>query len=570
MKKNSVLIALFVAALVFVFPLGAYAVDEPSTDGLHQHQDVSSESTDGVKKDQPELQKTYQGVIYAGVPCVYSVKLDEIQCGLFPLKQAIGLLRDGYVEPLDTKKLAEIAIAAGTKHIKKFAYGENRIKALDVVMRDLEGVQEKYNPDDWQWWRMTYLLRPLSGALVEARPSVEKLGPRAFELLVKEARDAAISAIIDTLDPHTDYVAVGSEKHERVIEAANSISGNEKFGGIGAALREWELEVGPVYIRMPFPNTPAGGKLEPFDEILKVDGVPVTGAKDAVSKIRGTIGTTLTLSIRRDGIVLPDIVLERKEIKPQSAVGKLYVVGDTRVCYVFTSQFAVGIGAEIRSLFAEDGVCALADTAVFDYRGNGGGNLREAIEVMQASLPKTDADVSHEVLLRIVGRSSEIITRDAAKAMQRWKYPPVLLQDNESASASEIVLGALDPYVIRIGDRPFGKSAVMMRFMLSDGSVFTMTINKFLLRDFGDHDGKGFMPHIYFNKTLFKRFVPKTPPEREENKGRYRGTSPHFSDTEKLLIFLGNRDPELGIALSLFVHPEKFFHSIVSEKGGNK
>lgn len=517
----------------------------------------------------PESQETYQGVIYAGVPCAYSEKLDEIQCGLFPLKQAIGLLRDGYVEPLDTQKLAGIAIAAGTKHIKEFSYKPERIKALDIAMRDLEGMQEKYNPNDWQWWRMTYLLRPLSGALTEARPGVEKLGPRAFELLVKEARDAAISAMIDTLDPHTDYIAVGSEMHERVIERANSMSGKEKFGGIGAALREWDSEIGPVYVLMPFPKTPAGENLEPFDEIIRVDGIPVTRAEDAASKIRGTIGTTLTLSIRRDGIER-DVVLERKEIKPQSAVGKLYVVGDARVCYVYTSQFAVGIAKEIRSLFEESGVCASANTAIFDYRGNSGGILQEAIDVVQASLPKTDADVSQEVLIRIVGRSSEVITRDAALAMRAWKYPPVILQDNGSASASEIVIGALTPYVTSVGDRTFGKSAVMTRFMLSDGSVFIMTIMKFLLRDAADHDGMGFTPHVYFNRAMFKRFVPKTPPEREENQERYRGSGPHFSDAEKLIIFLGDRDPQLGIALSIFMHPEKFSHKPVSEKGGNK
>ncbi len=565
MKKNSVLIALFVAVTFLLFPLGAYAADEPSTDGSHNHSDVSSESTDGVNKDQPEPQKETV-VTYSSVQCGYFIApLDEIGCGLFPLKQGIGLLVGYYVDQLKLQDLVQTAVDAGIKHINEFKYQESNVKNLDVAFESMQGMDEDYVPDDWQMQRLAYMLKPLVQKLAEARPAVDKMGPRVLELLLKETRDAAIAALVEKLHPHTNYFSLENDKRKKMLaDLRGTINKSDNLVGIGAALGEF----GSVYVVMPLPDTPAGRALKRYDEILAVTGVSVATLEEAIPKIRGTVGESVNLKIRRDGVE-QDIVLVREEIKsPPSAVGQLYVIGNIRVCYLFVSQFTISTHDEVRAIFGEKGACEIADTYVLDLRNNGGGVEGSAIGLAQELLPPRDARLPEELLLLDVGTmKSEKQFRDSTQSIRDWKIRPIVLQNNHSASGSELVIGALRPYVTLVGIRTYGKFSSWVPFLLADGSLLQITASRFSFKDGVNYDGYGFDPDIYFNRPMFRREIPKEKVKREEDLPRYRGGAHQQNEQEKLFVFISEHDPEFAIGLGLIAHSNQFSPQ---EKGGAK
>ena len=166
--------------------------------------------------EQTEAENTENARMYSGVLCVAKTPEKEIQCGLYPLMQAIGILHLNYIDRLELTELARIANVAGIQHIGKFSYQEKRAADLDAPFPP-QRVGAKFNLEGRDLRRLTNLLKPLSSALEEMRPQMEHLGlgPRAFELLLKESRDAAMFALIEKMHPHTNYYSLGSKEREK-------------------------------------------------------------------------------------------------------------------------------------------------------------------------------------------------------------------------------------------------------------------------------------------------------------------------------------------------------------------
>lgn len=522
-----------------------------------------------IADDHSQPQEPQNVRMYSAVPCVATtavVTLEwKIQCGLFPLKQAIGLLMERYIEQPDFTGLAQTAFRAGAEQIDAFKYQEDAVKNLDIPFVSMFGANEDYMPDDWQMERLAFALSPLIQKLRDAHAAVETMGPRAFELLLKETRDATIMALVEKLHPHTDYYALGSEIRKNILDSsAETQKGGKGFGGIGAALGYF----GSVYVEMPFPNTPAGRNLRRYDEIIAVNGIAVENPGEAASKIRGEAGKPVILSILRNG-EKQDIVLIRENIKPQSAVGALYAVGNIAVCYLFIGQFIEETDKEVEAIFSDGGSCAAADTFVLDLRSNSGGFASSAMGTAQKLLPKQTNGAQEELLVQFKGnRALEQYFRDFGASLRNWKVRPIILQGPGSASGSEIVIGALKPHVTLVGDRTFGKFSAFERHILIDGAILAVTSNIFSFQDGINYDGRGFFPDIPFSRFSFKKETAKEKIRREENLPRYRGSAPQFTEEEKLFMFLGERDPELAIALGLMAHPDRFFPEVLEKKEG--
>lgn len=507
---------------------------------------------------------------YSGVPCEYTGAVPtpewEIRCGLFPLKQAIGLLMEHYIEPPDFTEMARIAFRAGAKHIGGFTYREDAVKNLDTPFESVWGANEDYVPNDWQMERLAVVLAPLAEKLREAHTPVEKTGSRAFELLLKETRDAAIAAIIEKLHPHTDYYALGSKERKNLLTSkAETRKGGKGFGGIGAIIGEF----GPVYVIMPLPGTPAGFKLQRYDEIFAVDDVPVATPQEAVSKIRGEAGTPVTLSIRRNGLP-QDIMFVRETIKSQSAVGALYRVNNIAICNLFISHFAEETDKEIGAIFADGGSCAAADTYVLDLRSNGGGFASTAMETAQKLLPKTES-AGQELLLQFKNsKALEQYFRDSTVSLRNWKIRPVILQGPGTASGAELVIGVLRRFATLIGGPTFGKFSAYLETVLADGAILTVTGSMFSFQDGVNYDGRGFFPDIQFSRSFLQRRASPEKIKREENLPRFQGKIIQHTEDEKLFLFLGERDPELAIAFGLIAYPERFRQAEPDAVSGKK
>lgn len=564
MKRYLVALALCVAVLFFT--VGARAADEPVAGGSHQHSAVSSEIVVEVTKDPPELLKETV-VTYSAVQCGYYKEFkesDKIACGLFPLKQGFDLLMGSYVDSLEPGKIAEIVVAAGVKHIEEFSYQESNVKNLDIPFESIRGVNEDFVPDDWQEKKIAFVLRPLVKKLQEVRPSIEKLGPRAFELLLKETRDAALSAFVNTLDPHTEFLPLGSDMRKNFIEYERSVQehsisdvGGEKVGGIGVAL---DNSFGMVYVIMPFAGTPATKQLEPYDEILEIDGKPVHDLKDA-TVLLGKPGASVNLIIRRRGVKM-GMTLVREEIKLTSAAGYSYNLGNTNVCHLLLTDFNETTQNEAKVVLQE-GACAVSDNLVVDLRWNRGGLGDAATNVAQMILPPQEKGAKPELLWE--GRTRWVIRkiyRDSAMSIRAWKSPIVFLQSGYTASAAELLIGMVGPHAVKIGGRTYGKFSGWESVLLADGSVLILTGATAVFPGMDNLQNKGFVPDIYFPRERFGHKESVVNIEREENLLRHRGGAVTYTAQEKLLMFVGENDPEFAFGLGMFMHPDRFFSGV--------
>ena len=273
----------------------------------------------------------------------------------------------------------------------------------------------------------------------------------------------AIDGMIDALkDPHSDYLT--KEEYE-----AFRITTEGEFGGIGATIGKRNEE---ITIISPLEGTPAyRAGLLPGDAIIKVDEVPTEGkgVDIVVREIRGTPGTTVILTIRRPTIEDPfDVEIVRAMIKLDAV--PYYGMIDGNTGYVQLANFHRKADAELK--LALDSLIALgAEKIIFDLRLNSGGYLHEGIAVSELFLP-TGKEI---VVTR--GRIERGTTFRSQKTYSYGLFPMVTLVDGGSASASEIVAGALQDWErsLIIGTNTFGKGSVQTIIPLEDGGALKLT-----------------------------------------------------------------------------------------------
>jgi carboxyl-terminal processing protease len=312
----------------------------------------------------------------------------------------------------------------------------------------------------------------------------EYVGNLDDQKMVYGAINGALSALGD---PYTIFL--DPELNKKFQE---EISG--EFEGIGAELSQ---RSGHLIIVSPIDGSPAAkAGLLAGDIIDAIDGKKTTDmtVDQAVDLIRGAKGTKVTLSIIRNGNA-KDYTLTRDTINIKSVTSEFKEYNGKRVAIAKISQFGDDT-TELMSSFASDAVKNKSQGIILDLRNNPGGYLDSAIDV--ASLFVKDG-----VIVKEKDKNGEIKDYTATQNAKLAGLPIVVLINGGSASASEIVAGALLDHKIAtlIGEKSFGKGSVQTIDELSGGGAFKVTIAKWLTPNGTEIDGVGIKPSIEIGRS---------------------------------------------------------------------
>jgi len=296
--------------------------------------------------------------------------------------------------------------------------------------------------------------------------------------------EGAINGMLTSLDPHSNYLNAKNFSDMKVQTRG-------EFGGLGI---EVSMENGLIKVVSPIDDTPAArAGLKPGDLITQLDGNPVQGMTlpEAVEKMRGPVNSEVTLRIRRSGKDPFDVKLVRATIKIQSVRSHLE---GTNIGYVritsFNEQTDVGLENAMKNLKQQAGN-KLAGI-VLDLRNNPGGLLDQAVAVSDAFLEKGE-------IVSTRGRRADDAQRYNAHAGDvSGGLPMVVLINSGSASASEIVAGALKDHhrAILMGTRSFGKGSVQTIIPLPGHGAMRLTTARYYTPSGRSIQAKGIEPDI--------------------------------------------------------------------------
>lgn len=308
----------------------------------------------------------------------------------------------------------------------------------------------------------------------------------------KELFDNAIRGMLSGLDPHSSYL-----NEDEYKELQTSTDG--KFGGLGI---EVTMEEGIIKVVTPLVDTPAyAAGIKPGDFIVKLGKTAVQGLslKDAVNMMRGEPGSKIELTILRKGQTKPlTFVLTREQIKIKSVKSELL---DHKYGYVRLSQFQAQTFTEMMA--AIDSLVKKADGnklkgMILDLRNNPGGLLDSAIQVSDAFLDQSNQG-KEEMIVFTQGRLPG--SKFAAMAHPGdviHHAPMIVLINNGSASAAEIVAGALkdNARAIILGTRSFGKGSVQTVLPLDNSRAIKLTTALYYTPSGTSIQAKGISPDI--------------------------------------------------------------------------
>ncbi len=288
------------------------------------------------------------------------------------------------------------------------------------------------------------------------------------EINQADVMDSAINGVLQSLDPYSSYM-----NPEIFDEMQTETSG--KFGGLGI---EVSMESGVVKVISPIDDTPASkAGIKSGDFIVKINGEQVQGKTlmEAVNLMRGEVGTPIKLTVRRKGEKKAIIFnITRQVIEIKSVVSKVI---DKEVGYLrlraFNENSDVQLKKQISKLEKENKLTGY----ILDLRNNPGGLLSQAVKI-------SDFFLHDGEIVSTKGRKSRENRKFFAKKGDRIDGKPlVVLINNGSASASEIVAGALQDQkrAILIGEATYGKGSVQSIIPLKNNGAIRLTISKYYL-----------------------------------------------------------------------------------------
>ncbi|HUF37746.1 MAG TPA: S41 family peptidase [Anaerolineales bacterium] len=302
-----------------------------------------------------------------------------------------------------------------------------------------------------------------------------------------ELMQQALRGMVDSLgDEHTSYL-----DPDELFQASTPIEGS--YEGIGA----WVDPDGDyLTIITPMPNSPAeGAGLLPGDQIIAVDGDDMTGidGNQVIRRVVGPAGTDVTLTVRREGIEDFDVTITRAQIVVPSINGE--ILEGTDIAYVQLFSFGETTGDQLREIL-QDLLAQNPSGLILDLRNNGGGLLSTAIEIASEFIE--DGVLMYE---EFGDGSSEVY--DAFGEGLATEIPMVVLINSGSASASEIVAGAIQDYgrAPLVGTTSFGKGSVQFWLPLSDDGAVRVTIALWYTPEERQIHGSGLEPDVVVELT---------------------------------------------------------------------
>lgn len=333
--------------------------------------------------------------------------------------------------------------------------------------------QDKENPAD------TYEMLNLFGEVLERTKT-----SYVEDVTDKKLIESALNGMLVSLDPHSSYLDAQSFKY--MNEQTKG-----KFGGLGI---EVTMENGVVKVVSPIDDTPASkAGLKPNDYITHIDGEQVVGMSlnDAVDKMRGKIGTKVKLTIRRVNVKPFDVTLKREEIKIQSV--KSEIKADD-VAYIRITSFSEDTDKMIEKDYNKIKKQLNGKPAgiVLDVRNNPGGLLDQAVNVSDLFLDQG------EIVSTRSKNPEDTVKYTATEGDIAKNLPIVVLVNDGSASASEIVAGALQDHkrAIILGEKTFGKGSVQTVIPLGNYGAMRLTTARYYTPSGRSIQATGIVPDV--------------------------------------------------------------------------
>jgi carboxyl-terminal processing protease len=279
-----------------------------------------------------------------------------------------------------------------------------------------------------------------------------------------------IDKMLESLDPYTNFIPESEIEDYRYMTTG-------QYGGIGALIRQ---QGGYVYISEPYEGFPAQkADLRAGDKILKLNDIDVKGkTTDDISKLlKGQPSTTIKLLVEREGESKPlEKIVNREEIKIKSV--SYYGMVNKEIGYIKLTGFTENASGEVKAALVELKKNAELKSVVFDLRGNPGGLLKEAIDIVNIFADKGTEIVSTKGKVKEWDKVHKAVNNPVDV-----NIPIAVLIDRGSASAAEIVSGAiqdLDRGVV-VGQRSYGKGLVQQTRPLSYNSQLKVTVAKYYI-----------------------------------------------------------------------------------------
>ncbi|MBX2868962.1 MAG: S41 family peptidase [Acidiferrobacterales bacterium] len=346
----------------------------------------------------------------------------------------------------------------------------------------------------------------------------------------------AIKGMLTGLDPHSTFLEPEAFKEVR-------ISTEGKFGGLGI---EVTTEGGRIRIVAPIDGSPAAdADLRSGDIVTRIDGKLVgDDLRGAVDSMRGEPGTRIVLTILREGESKPlEVPLVRAVIKVASVRGELLEpgYGYARITS-FQSSTASNLRGQIEKLVRENETELKG--LVLDLRNNPGGVLNGAVEV-------SDLFLEDGVIVSTRGRGNKEVSSESARPGDVLKNSPlVVLVNGGSASASEIVAGALQDHkrAIIMGTRTFGKGSVQTVIPMNNGGALKLTTSRYYTPNERSIQALGIDPDIVINQTEVsqgggRKSVREVDLAGHLPNGNGEEENPSASDVEEINIDGGEERP---------------------------
>lgn len=408
----------------------------------------------------------------------------------------------------------------------------------------------------------------IEGQTIEALPLEElRVFTRVYSNVrasyIKDIDDAtlleyAIKGILSELDPHSAYL--DADKFDNL-----QVQTSGEFGGLGI---EVGMEDGYVKVISPIDDTPAErAGIEAGDLIIKLDDESIKGwtLNDAIERMRGEKGTGIKLTIRRKGVDQPfDVTIVRDAIKVQSVRSG---VRDEHYGYIRIATFQLRTGEDVKAAYKE-----LIEASpnlkgiVLDLRNNPGGVLNAAVEVSELFL---DGGVVVYTEGRIEGASKKF---HAAEGDITGGLPLIVLINDGSASASEIVAGALQDHerALVLGTRSFGKGSVQSVIPITDDRAVKLTTALYFTPNGRSIQAHGIDPDIVVERVRVTAVRPRVSVTEADLVGHLENASGNEESNAKSRpeadTSLHNQDSQLYEALNLLKGISIFNSSKLSGK----